>query len=304
MTIDQLECFLKVAQCGKFTEAAEKMYISHSAVSKTISTLESSLGVKLLERNNRSVKLTPAGEYLLERGGHLYGLWKDLETNLSRLGKEMYGKISVALPFLDTSTYFNSLAYMINEHPLVTVNVFPEEPPLSIFKSVKEGHFDLGITYSFGINDDLGRVQKILLDKDVFVAVVSEQHEFAGRESVTMEEISNYPMIFPPANTNEKTSAQLKDVQRTFTSDDYMGRNLMDCLIQASLGKGVLIIPSKVVNLYHLPLKTIPISTVNEPIDLVLIWREDKCTPVLMEMINYIKDSKEFESGRTKNEEI
>lgn len=61
MTIDNLKCFILVAENLSFARAAEALYISQPAVTKQINTLEHELGVTLFIRSTRHVELTPAG---------------------------------------------------------------------------------------------------------------------------------------------------------------------------------------------------------------------------------------------------
>ncbi|MDG2448506.1 MAG: LysR family transcriptional regulator, partial [Saprospiraceae bacterium] len=60
----QLQYFLTVAETLHFRKASEILYISQPGLSKQIEKLENELGVKLLERDNRNVKITEAGQYL------------------------------------------------------------------------------------------------------------------------------------------------------------------------------------------------------------------------------------------------
>ncbi len=64
MELEQLRMFLAVAECGSFTEAAKRLFVSHSTTSRAVSALEEELDVRLLERFGRSFTLTPAGETL------------------------------------------------------------------------------------------------------------------------------------------------------------------------------------------------------------------------------------------------
>ena len=63
MLLKQIKYFIAVIDCNSFTEAAEQMYISQSAISQQIQSLEKDLGVTLIKRENRKFSLTPAGEY-------------------------------------------------------------------------------------------------------------------------------------------------------------------------------------------------------------------------------------------------
>ena len=62
MLYRQMQYFVAVVECDSFTEAAERCYISQSAISQQIRALEQFLGVTLISRGNRRFSLTPAGE--------------------------------------------------------------------------------------------------------------------------------------------------------------------------------------------------------------------------------------------------
>jgi DNA-binding transcriptional LysR family regulator len=79
MNLDQLAVFVKVVQAGSFTRAADVMQSQKSHVSRVISQLESQLGVKLLERTTRSLRVTEIGKELFERAVGIQGAIEDME---------------------------------------------------------------------------------------------------------------------------------------------------------------------------------------------------------------------------------
>ncbi len=60
--LDAIAVFAKVAECGGFTRAGERLGMPVSTVSRRVATLEKTLGVRLLERSTRSIRLTEIGE--------------------------------------------------------------------------------------------------------------------------------------------------------------------------------------------------------------------------------------------------
>lgn len=64
MELEKLKIFLAVSDSGGFSRGARQLYISHSTTSRAVSALEEELGVRLIERDNRVQRLTPAGERL------------------------------------------------------------------------------------------------------------------------------------------------------------------------------------------------------------------------------------------------
>jgi len=68
MELEQIRAFCAVAETQSFTRAAEKLYVSHSTISRAVSALEDELGVRLLSRTNKVLGLTPEGEKLFSGG--------------------------------------------------------------------------------------------------------------------------------------------------------------------------------------------------------------------------------------------
>ena len=74
MTINQMIYVVTLARCKNFSEAAKVLYITQPALSRQISLIESEINTKIFYRNNKSTKLTKAGEEL----------YRGLETILQR----------------------------------------------------------------------------------------------------------------------------------------------------------------------------------------------------------------------------
>ena len=66
MELEQLRIFAAVAEAKSFSAAARALFVSHSTTSRAVAALEEELGVRLLERDNRVLRLTAAGEALRE----------------------------------------------------------------------------------------------------------------------------------------------------------------------------------------------------------------------------------------------
>ena len=77
MTINQLRSFVVLAAAGSVREAAKRLFVTQPAVSATIAALQSELGVQLVERDGRGLRLTAAGEVLAGYGRRIIGLWEE-----------------------------------------------------------------------------------------------------------------------------------------------------------------------------------------------------------------------------------
>lgn len=66
MRLMQLEYFIKVAECGSITKAAQELYLSQPSLTKAISNLEAEYEIQLLERTSKGITVTPRGRDFLE----------------------------------------------------------------------------------------------------------------------------------------------------------------------------------------------------------------------------------------------
>jgi DNA-binding transcriptional LysR family regulator len=84
----ELALFFLVVKQGSFTRAAQLAGLTQSAITRQVKAMETALGLKLLERTTRSVRLTPAGEFLFHEATRLLG---DVERSLKHLSEEFGG---------------------------------------------------------------------------------------------------------------------------------------------------------------------------------------------------------------------
>ncbi len=88
MLIRQIEYFAAVVEYQSFTEAAEQCYVSQSAISQQMQALEKELGVKLIQREKRRIRLTPAGEFFYHTGKEILDEIETLRRETIRIGQD------------------------------------------------------------------------------------------------------------------------------------------------------------------------------------------------------------------------
>jgi len=96
--MDAREVFLEVVDRGSFTEAARRLGISLSYASRRVRSLEKQLGVTLLARTTRRIRLTPEGERYHAELGPLFRGLRALEEGLASGGSELRGTLRVSAP--------------------------------------------------------------------------------------------------------------------------------------------------------------------------------------------------------------
>ena len=123
MNVQQLETFVHVARLKSFTKAAEKLHATQSTVSMRVSELEKELGVKLLDRSQREIRMTGKGRALLLYASQIQSLLIDIRT---RVGDPSMVAISIriAAAELVALTWLPRLVGLLHEkYPLANVEL-------------------------------------------------------------------------------------------------------------------------------------------------------------------------------------
>ena len=127
----QLRTFVVVAEELNFTRAAERLYLGQQAVSKSIQQLERELGVSLLERSTREVRLTAAGEELLRTGRSVVAQADSAFDAARRVGRGTAGEIRMGVsPALGRDERDRAVADLREGAPELSValwEVWPEQ---------------------------------------------------------------------------------------------------------------------------------------------------------------------------------
>lgn len=96
-SMSSIECFVRSAEAGSFSEAARRLSLTSAAVGKNVAKLESNLGVRLFQRSTRSLKLTEAGElFLAEVSGSLATI-QSAVANLASADGQPAGTLKISM---------------------------------------------------------------------------------------------------------------------------------------------------------------------------------------------------------------
>lgn len=202
--LDLYTVFLRVARCKSISQAAKELHISQPAISLSIGRLEAELGVKLLFRTNRGIKLTGEGETLLE---HLSGAFAMIEAGEEKL-RDIAGLRSGTLRIgaSDMTLRFFLLDYIerFRDHfPGVRLTV-TNAPTPSTLDALRSGLIDFGVISEpvLGADDretmELIPVREI---RDIFVC--TDKYPLTGHKA-SAEELCRYPLILLERETSTR----------------------------------------------------------------------------------------------------
>ncbi|WP_252314722.1 LysR family transcriptional regulator [Sinobaca sp. H24] len=214
-----LEYFREVAACRSFTKAAASLRIAQPAVSRAVRQLEEELGVRLLIRDKRQIRLTKAGEKLYGHAIDMHRLLAKAKSDVLNMQDLTQGEVEIGLPSMAGSYYFpDQITRFLKAYPGLSVSIY-EAGTSAIEEAIINGEIELGT-----IVTDEGRKSSSQLTIHPFlatqmVAVVPLDHPFASKTSVSHEEVAEEPLIlFKEGYYQRKVVDQISEKSRSSRS--------------------------------------------------------------------------------------
>ncbi len=234
MNIDTvtLKCFLAIADTGSFTQAAQRVGRTQSAVSQQIAKLENCLRTALIERG-KTVNLTNEGEIFLGYARRIFALHSELIDRFKE--PELTGEVRFGLPESFASVFLSEiLVHFAQIHPRVML-IVDCDLTLNLYERFKQKEFDLVLLKMSRPEDFPNGVE-----------VWSEKLEWIGDKNLVntmLQKEQPIPLVLSPAPCVYRASA-IEALENTgikwrqvFSSPSYAGTN---AAVKAGLGISVL----------------------------------------------------------------
>jgi DNA-binding transcriptional LysR family regulator len=283
MELRHLRYFVAVAEERNFTRAAERLHIAQPPLSRQIQQLEEDLGVALIEKGSRPLRLTEAGAFFLAHAKPLLDQVRDLKAMTRRVGK-LERTLSVGFV---ASTLYGQLPEIVRRYreryPEVEVTL-QEMTTVEQLKALKEGRIDVG----FGrLKSEDPSIRRILLREERMMVALPPGHRLAERGgTVRLTELAHEKLLVYPKQPRPSFADQVLGVfsEANLAPDQVTEvRELQIAMGLVAAGQGVSIVPESVQGMHHG-------SVVYRPI-------EDKhaCSPILFS-VRHMDRSPELEN--------
>lgn len=185
MEFHPLKVFLAVTTEKSFSRAAEKLHRTQPAVSLAVQRLENELGEKLIDRSAKDLLLTDAGRIVLDFARRFENLEREMETALAELRDNSAGRLIIGANESTSLYLLRHIQAYRHLYPRVKVQV-RRSLSSRIPAQLVDGDLELAML-TFDPNDD--RLVATVIYSDHLAFVVSPQHRFAGRPSVSITEL-------------------------------------------------------------------------------------------------------------------
>ncbi len=191
MNFFQIECFLELSKHLNYTKAAQTLFVAQPVLSRTLASLEDEVGVKLVERNSRSVKLTHAGEIFKGEAEILLRQFNNGLDKTKLAAKGVLGKFTIGVyDEIFDSFMADTLIAFQKAYPNIEVNMIPYSQS-GLFKAFYTGEAD--VIFAVDFND--ASLSSIPLYNIQMCAVVANEHAFADKKSIHFSEMCKEPFI-------------------------------------------------------------------------------------------------------------
>lgn len=187
-----LTAFVYAIDCGSFSKAAEKLFVTPTAVMKQINSLEAHLGLKLTERTSQGVRLTPAGEVIYKDAKFLFDFSKRSIENAKQAANVHDRTFRVGTSLLNPAKPFMDLWYKVSsQFSDYKLHLVPfEDDHEGILSEIEQ----LGKKFDFllGVCDSrqwLDRCNMLPLGRYKKMCAVSREHPLAAKKCLELSDL-------------------------------------------------------------------------------------------------------------------
>lgn len=241
LNLSQLQTFVMVAAEGSMTAAADKLFLTQPAVSQQMKNMEDDLGVELIVRGSKQIKLTAQGEILYEHAKKILSLTQLAEVSIKSIGAQLHGELRIGtLNSIGLHLMSPVVSRLLKFNPdfKIKVNYSNGE---TLIQRYKKGELDILVLPEVEVNYKtslLDSKSPILFQEEMWL-VGSGKDEFYPSH-IALNEIKKIPYVhfaeeFPDFDL--KLSERVGTLQSVFESSNV---GTLKRVIEYGLGVGFL----------------------------------------------------------------
>jgi DNA-binding transcriptional LysR family regulator len=279
--LHQLRCFVAVAEELHFGRAATRMYMTQPPLSRQVQLLERGLGIQLLERNNRSVKLTAAGQGFLRDARHILAFSDQAADGARRLARGEAG--SLTLGFTAVSAYQmipQLLARAADELPGLQFTL-KEMVSSAQLEALAAHRIDVGFARQI---NDRGALDARLISREPLVAVLPQAHPLAQKQAIAVRDLDQQPFVMYAADEGRYFYDCIAGLfAMTGVTPRYVCHlgQTHTVVSMVKAGLGVAIVPQSAMQLHRDNLVYRPLQDAELYAEMYMVSRQDNDNPAL-----------------------
>jgi len=291
MDLRRLRYFVAAAEELSFNRAAQRLRIAQPPLSNQIKQLEEELGVRLFERTSRGVRMTEAGETLLEEARRIF-VQVDQTINLvRRVGYGEVGRLTLGFVPSASNEVLPPILHTFR-HRYPGVELFLREMrPDRVVQRLHDKQIDVGFLY-LPLDDASLNIECV--SREPLVLALAESHPLASKAQVELQALGEEPFILParypmPGLYGQVTEAcrQAGFVPKAVQKDVWLMQTIVGLVAG---GIGVALVPASLRNLHRRGVVYKSVYGLSPTVELGVVWRRDDPGVVLNLFLQAVRE--------------
>ncbi len=295
--LQEHECFLTAAECLNFTAAAEKLYMSQSSLSRKVAALEESLGVKLFNRENNVLSLTPGGEIIYQwmkkdKLVREMAVQAALEANAEPRRQLRIGTVKTEVPSERMARAFS--AYF-DLHPNVELSLQEHHAKTNI-RLLREGELDIAFLMNVH-GSELNGLEIVENKQYERVVLVPFSHPLArvGVASLLDFKIDTFISLQKDVSPTMTANVHRICAECGFQPDIYEAKTSREMLELVVGGRGVALVPENH-RCVSDPLYRAVRLKEKPGVGAICVWKADNPNPCLAEFMEVFRSTQDYQT--------
>ena len=232
MRLTQLEYFVKVAECGSITKAAQELFISQPTLTKAIANLEKEYDIKLMERTSRGIRITERGQEFLEYAKEVLATRQMLDDTFRNKRKIPLQRFSMATSQFDFT--YEILDQVFNENSMQVNASVIEVDRGSVIQYVAERRADFGVFTMTDLDPRSfeAELKKCALEAEEIAVsgawvAVAESSPLYGKEFITSSEASAHLQVGLDVDDKMVRKSWLGEMEQSYDPERMIFTNTL-----------------------------------------------------------------------------
>ena len=297
----QLRAFVTVAEVGHFGRAAEQLNVTQPGLTQRIQALERELGVQLLERSAREVRLTEAGSLLLVHARRLVQLESEAVRELRDLRAGTRGRLRIAYQFAGgISLAASSIAEFRKRFPAVEIETTSGQSGPNIRRLIKR---DTDAAFALMPSARPAGIAAQTIRREEVILAMRSDHPLAQMDRIPVAALRGEPLGMPPSSVNPDLVKALEQwlVRQTGAPLNVASEDPTELAVQTVARSGhaaVLVVRSSAManptkGLIYRSLSPAPL------VDLAVAYHGEDPSPALANFLRVTGELAQFDAGST-----
>ena len=287
MTTNQLKYFITAAETLSFTEAGKLHYISQTAITQHIQSLEEQLGVKLFAREKKRVRLTPAGEIFYMEAKAILERSKIAVNRARNAADGISGSMNIGYV---KGQCFSRITPLIKkfylQNPSVQFQIY-RQAHLDLLMNLEKGKLDFIFNIVYG-NTDLTNFSYQRIGRARLYAVLPPGHPYSQLSSIRRYDLRDEPFLLTKYYDDPSAKKYGHVIPDKYAESGFIPRidsrssDAETLMILVSTGIGITILPESIVSAlgHSTDLSFVPLEGDHEYVDILAIWKDNTSNPV------------------------